>query len=64
MVFYPEEGAQLLQASAQAFLIFGKKKGKGKGKGKGNKKGQISCSPVTLFTGGSSTAIERIESEK
>ena len=31
----PEVSAQLVQASAQAYLSFGKDKGKAKGKGKG-----------------------------
>ena len=44
----PEVGAPLVQASAQAYLSFGKEKRKGKGKGKS--KGIYPCSPVTFVT--------------
>ena len=52
----PEVSAQLVQASAQDSLSFGKEKGKGIGevKAKGKGKGQISCSTVTSVIGGSS----------
>ena len=55
----PEVSAQLVQASAEAYLSFGKETVKGKGKAKGQ--GQISCSPVTSVIGGSSTMTERTE---
>ena len=54
----PEVSAQLVQASAQAYLSFGKEKRKGKGKGES--KGGYPCSPVT-FVSGRSSAIERTE---
>ena len=59
----PEVSAQLVQASAQAYLSFGKEtvKGKGKAKGQGQGQGQISCSPVTSVIGGPSTMTERTE---
>ena len=59
----PEVSAQRVQASAQAYLSFGKEKGKEKNKGKGKGKGQISCSFIIFVTGGSSTKTERTESE-
>ena len=61
----PEVSAQLVPASAQAYLSFGKEtvKGKGKAKGQGQRQGQgqISCSPVTSVIGGPSTMTERTE---
>ena len=61
----PEVSAQLVHASAQDYLSFGKEKGKGTGKAKakGMGKGQISCSTVTSVIGGPSTTTERTESE-
>ena len=56
----PEVSAQLVQASAQVYLSFGKEKGKVKGKDKG--KGRYPVRPSTFDTGGSSTAIEGTES--
>ena len=45
----PERRAQLVQASAQASLCFGKEKGKGKGKGKGKSKGRYPVRPSHLL---------------
>ena len=44
----PEVSAHLVQASAQAYLSFGKDKGKGKGKAKGNGKGRYPVGPSHL----------------
>ena len=44
----PEVSAQLVQASAQAYLSFGKHKGNGKGKAKGKGKGRYLLEPSHL----------------
>ena len=44
----PEVGAQLVEASAQAYLSFGKDKGKGKGKAHGKGKGRYPVRPSHL----------------
>ena len=44
----PEVSAQPAQASAQAYLSFGKEKGKGEGKAKGKGKGRYPVRPSHL----------------
>ena len=57
----PEVSAQLVQASAQAYISFGMDKGKGKGKKQKKGQGQIPCSTVTSAIGGPSATTERTE---
>ena len=60
-IFDPQVSAQMVQASAQAYLSFGKETGKGKKQWQGQ--GQMSCSSVTSVIGGPLTTTERTESK-
>ena len=61
--FDPETSAQLVQASAQAYLSFRKDKGTGKGKGKGMGKGRYPERPSHLSLEDPTTTPERTKSE-
>ena len=54
----PEVSAQVVQASAQAYLFEGEEKGRGKDRAKGKGKGRCPVRSVTSVTGGSTKTTE------